>query len=87
MIGGGTNPESETESFAVKILFNEKNKKQNSEISAIVYKSLMKNHIPIIGILRKGELLFDIITCNENELTTISQALCQAMNNTSKKQK
>ena len=87
MIGGGTNPENETESFAVKILFNEKNKKQNSEISAQVYKALMKNNIPIVGILRKGELLFDIITCNENELATIAQALCQAIKNTTDKQK
>ena len=39
MIGGGTNPESETESFAVKILFNEKNKKGKK----ISVKNIKKN--------------------------------------------
>jgi L-seryl-tRNA(Ser) seleniumtransferase len=81
MIGGGTSPENQTDSFALKVIFNENNKKQNSEIAVKVYKKLMKNSIPIVGILRKGELVIDIITCDINELKEISQALSFILKN------
>ncbi len=74
LIGGGTNPENEIDSFAVKIIFSQ-NKKENSNISAKIYKQLMLTDIPIIGILRKGELLFDLIACSENEILHISKTL------------
>lgn len=69
--GGGALPEHEFESFAVKLLFDKKDK----DFADRVFKSLLRYEQPVLGILREGEILFDVFTLQEDELTSIADAV------------
>ena len=66
--GGGTLPETYIPSYAVKI-----DCRKNNCSSEKLYYSLLNCNNPIVGILKKGELLFDVITINRNELAKIAE--------------
>lgn len=68
MIGGGSSPENFIKSYAVKILPEKGNKKLNAEFAEKLYHSLLLCENRIAGILRKGELLFDMITVDEEDV-------------------
>lgn len=69
--GGGALPEHEFESFAVKLLFDKKDK----DFEDRLFKSLLRYEKPVLGILREGEILFDVFTLQEEELTGIADAV------------
>lgn len=75
MIGGGSSPENIVKSFAVKLTPELVNKKQKVEYAENLYRSLMICSTPIVGILRKGELLFDIISIESEDLQLIANAI------------
>ncbi len=75
MIGGGSSPENIIKSYAVKIIPEKANKKLNAEFAEKLYRTLMLNQNPIVGILRKGELLFDMITVDEDDVKTIANEI------------
>ena len=66
--GGGTLPETFIPSFAVEIN-TEKIKTQE------VYSALLTADIPVLALLRKGKLMFDIFTLNKTEFKTITENL------------
>ncbi len=68
--GGGTLPETYIPSYAVKI----KNNRSNS-FAKELYHSLLNCDNPIVGILKKGELLFDVIAINKNELARTAEII------------
>lgn len=55
-VGGGTLPDLFIDSFAVKIKFSKKEEKKAEGI----FRILMQLDEPVIGILREGDLLFDM---------------------------
>jgi L-seryl-tRNA(Ser) seleniumtransferase len=69
--GGGALPEHEFESFAVKLLFDRKDK----DFEDRLFKSLLRYEQPVLGILREGEILFNVFTLQEDELTSIAHAV------------
>jgi len=69
--GGGALPEHEFESIAVKLLFAKKDK----DFEDRLFKSLLRYEQPVLGILRAGEILFDVFTLQEDELTSIADAV------------
>lgn len=69
--GGGALPHLELDSYAVKIL----SPNQDKKFAERLYKSLMKYEKPVLAILREGELLFDVFTLQEEEINTISIAM------------
>lgn len=75
MIGGGSSPENIIKSYAVKIIPDKGNKKLNTEFAEKLYRSLLVCQNPIAGILRKGELLFDMITVDDEDLEVIMNAI------------
>jgi L-seryl-tRNA(Ser) seleniumtransferase len=64
--GGGTLPDLEIKSYALKL--------NNVDAEKLFY-DLLRLDQPILGILRKGELLFDLLTVDESGLKKIASAL------------
>ena len=58
--GGGTLPEHELDSFAVRLAFD--GKKNNSAKAEKLYRSLLKSDNPVLGILKQGNIYFDVLT-------------------------
>jgi L-seryl-tRNA(Ser) seleniumtransferase len=66
--GGGSLPGQFIESFAVKISLD-------NQYAERCYYDLMKQEVPVVGILRKGELLFDVLTISNDEIGMLVNAL------------
>ena len=64
--GGGTLPEHEIASYVVRL---------NSVDAEKIYYGLLKLDLPILGILRKGEILFDLLTVLEKDLPCVAEAI------------
>jgi L-seryl-tRNA(Ser) seleniumtransferase len=58
--GGGTLPEHELDSFAVRLMFE--GKKNNSEKAEKLYRKLLTSDNPVLGILKQGNIYFDVLT-------------------------
>ncbi|NTW31440.1 MAG: L-seryl-tRNA(Sec) selenium transferase [Bacteroidetes bacterium] len=74
--GGGTLPDREIESFAVMIKNNSPNKIR-SKYAEKVYQGLLSHTKPVLGILKKGNIYFDVLTIFENEIEEIAQIICE----------
>ena len=66
--GGGALPGSEINSFAVKLKVKNNTSRQRSEFVESLYKGLLQQSIPVLAILRKGDIYFDVLTMPEQEL-------------------
>jgi L-seryl-tRNA(Ser) seleniumtransferase len=69
--GGGALPKLELDSYAVKILSDKPDKKFAEKL----FKSLLKHDKPVLGILREGEILFDLFTVQEEDIPAIALAV------------
>jgi L-seryl-tRNA(Ser) seleniumtransferase len=67
--GGGTLPRLELDSYAVKLIHEKSDKK----ISEKLFKKLLAAEKPVLGILKEGELFFDIFTIQPDEVDEIVQ--------------
>ena len=77
--GGGTLPELEIESFAVVLESPQKSQQKRSESAAHFFHALLDGDRPILAVLRKGELVFDVLTMNEEDFESVSLAVYQAV--------
>ena len=68
--GGGSLPDQVIKSFAVKIDIGTKSAER-------LYKNLMRLDRPIVAILRKGELLFDIYTIENSTFDYLVAKVCE----------
>lgn len=75
--GGGALPNERIKSFAVKLNFAEQRANQKSKIAETLYHELLLNDCPVLGILRKGDLLFDVLTTDEQQITKIAELVHQ----------
>lgn len=73
--GGGALPQLELDSYAVKIIPG----KEEKNFADRLFKSLLKNEKPVLGVLREGELLLDVFTIGEEEIKTIAEAIKNIM--------
>lgn len=71
--GGGTLPEIKIDSFSVMLISPEncKNFAEN------VFKNLLKLNLPILAILREGDLHFDVLTIYENDISYIAKSVSE----------
>jgi len=69
--GGGAFPQLELDSYALKIL----PKKDEKNFADKLFKSLLRNEKPVLGILREGEILFDVFAIREEDIATIVEAV------------
>lgn len=78
--GGGTVPEGKIPSFSVKLLVSG-NSKERSSFSEKTYNSLLQNKQPVLAILKKGYLYFDMLTIFENELDELTLIVSEVISN------
>ncbi|MCD4731211.1 MAG: L-seryl-tRNA(Sec) selenium transferase [Bacteroidales bacterium] len=63
--GGGALPGQEIDSFAVRIEKSFETNKQKSGFAEKLYSGLMTHESPVVAILRKGDVYFDVLTIPE----------------------
>ena len=73
--GGGALPGSEIPGFAVKVKVKKDTSRQRSEFAESLYKGLLRQSLPILGFLRKGDIYFDVLTMQEQELELASKSI------------
>lgn len=74
--GGGTLPNAEIESFALMPGYGNANKEKTAYASAM-YRSLLLHSTPVLGILRKGQYLLDMLTILPDEIGHVEQAVIE----------
>lgn len=73
--GGGALPGKEIESMAVKIKLAEPSGKKKSAIAEKLYYSLMRHRHPVVGILRKGDVYFDVLTLADAQINLLAETV------------
>lgn len=73
--GGGTLPDKEIDSFALTLDQSFKSSKAQSEFSENLYFNLMKGETPVVGILRKGVVYFDVLTIFEGDILVLVKSV------------
>lgn len=66
--GGGALPEKTIESFAVQLEIPGKSKAEKNEKAEKIYRLLLLQKLPVLGILRKGQLVFDVLTIPDQDM-------------------
>ncbi len=74
--GGGTVPDGEIPSFSVKLLITG-NSKERSDFAEKMHYSLLQNENPVLAILKKGYIYFDMLTIFENDLDDLTKTVNQ----------
>lgn len=77
--GGGTLPELEIKSYGVAITSLEDSQQKRSDFASHLFHELLAIDKPILAILKQGELVFDVLTIEEEEFLHIASALEQTM--------
>lgn len=74
--GGGAMPQHEFDSYAVKIIPDQPDKRFADKL----FKSLLRYEKPVLGILREGEILFDVFTIQEDDIPILIEAVTESIN-------
>lgn len=75
--GGGSLPDAGIESYAVQIVFGKSNK-ESSAYAEKMYMQLLAHEKPLLGILKQGNILFDMLTVEPNEIETIANVIIES---------
>ena len=73
--GGGALPDEGIDSFALRLVAPGKSNKERSSFAEKMYYGLMSFPLPVVGVLKKGTLDFDVLTIHKNEVTKTGQAI------------
>lgn len=65
VVGGGTLPDLKIPSYCVKLFLDKK------QSAAKIQKKLLKAEVPVLSILREGNLLFDVFCLQEEDINII----------------
>jgi L-seryl-tRNA(Ser) seleniumtransferase len=74
--GGGTLPEEEIKSFAVKIILSGSSQ-DKIRYAEKMYTGLMLISTPVLAILKKGTICFDILTLFEKDISILAKSILQ----------
>ncbi len=77
--GGGTLPGLSVKSYAVEIISEEKSNKANKTFYEKTFYNLLKTDRPILGVLREGKLIFDVLTIFDKDIKYIAASIKKAM--------
>lgn len=66
--GGGSLPEKTISSFAVALEFPSVSRNKRTYFAETIFSQLLLIDKPVLGVLRKGILLFDVLTIPENKI-------------------
>ncbi|MCD4684064.1 MAG: L-seryl-tRNA(Sec) selenium transferase [Bacteroidales bacterium] len=73
--GGGALPGKEIDSYALRIDNSLESNKKKSEFAEKLYFGLMKHQSPVVSILRKGDVYFDVLTVPEEQFEKLAKIL------------
>ncbi len=79
-IGGGSLPDKLIPSRAVMLLFEDASNKERSSYAEDMHAALLLHDNPILGILKKGNLLFDMRCLADNDIPIIAQTIIEVHN-------
>lgn len=85
--GGGTLPKLKINSYAVVLNGGHRSPKARSSFAETVFHRLLDLDYPIIGILRRGDVLFDVLTLSETDFPYITSAISEALSENGKTNK
>lgn len=74
-IGGGSLPDRFVQSKAVVVKIDSTSNKNRSDFAEKMYQKLLQHSNPVLGILKKGNILFDVLTIEENEMDVVAQSI------------
>jgi L-seryl-tRNA(Ser) seleniumtransferase len=77
--GGGTLPDAAIESYAVHII-TPPGTPDPQGYPGLIHRQLLKQETPVLGVLRKGYLLIDVLTLEEEEVMMVAEAIANAYN-------
>lgn len=77
--GGGTLPGLELPSRAVEVLLEGKVADSGSTAAEHVFTHLLRGNPPVLGILREGKLLFDVLTLKDDQLGPIAERVATVL--------
>lgn len=77
--GGGTLPDTDIESYAVMIKNNSPNKVR-SEYAEKMFSTLLNEPQPVLAILKKGNIYFDMLTIFEKDIEEIVKIIVKVNN-------
>ena len=73
-------PDLKINSFSVKIVLSENNKKSN-EFAKRIHASLLLHDKPLLAILKQGNIYFDILTIFKEDVEEIAQIISNVYSN------
>ena len=73
--GGGTLPGVKIESYGVSVVSNKGAQKERSEFAENIFKKLHDLDRPVVGILKQGEMIFDVLTLEKKDFEYIAESL------------
>jgi L-seryl-tRNA(Ser) seleniumtransferase len=76
--GGGSLPGKYIPSFAIKIEFENASRKNLTEMAGKMFNLLISLEKPILGILRQGSLLFDVLTILDHQREAAAEKIILA---------
>jgi L-seryl-tRNA(Ser) seleniumtransferase len=77
--GGGTLPDIEIPSRAVAIIAPRKSVREREAFARRAYHHLLRTARPILGVLREGQLLFDLFTISDSDLEWIAESIAESI--------
>jgi len=75
--GGGALPGKTIDSFAVWIKYDKGSRKQKTELAEKLYFTLLKSERPVLGVLRKGKLIFDVLTVDDEQIVEVAETIAK----------
>jgi L-seryl-tRNA(Ser) seleniumtransferase len=77
--GGGALPDVKIPSRAVEVLPREGMDDAEATFAERIYDRLQAADLPVLGILREGRLLLDVLALNEDQLAPVAQVVSEAI--------
>jgi L-seryl-tRNA(Ser) seleniumtransferase len=78
--GGGSLPGQKIASYMVRLIIEGDSARKRSAFAEKLYLKLLKQEIPVLGILRKGDICFDMLTLPEHELEFAAEVVSKVFN-------
>lgn len=70
--GGGALPEAEIPSFAVEITGSFETSRERASFAEKLYRGMLLHETPVLGILRQGRVLFDVLTLQPEDIPHVA---------------
>jgi L-seryl-tRNA(Ser) seleniumtransferase len=73
-VGGGSFPETSIDGYGVMLVFG-KSSKERMWYAGRMFRQLLEHPLPLLGILRKGNLVIDVLTLDDSEMEAAAVAI------------